>query len=135
MCAASNSHSPNKCKILLHFGRSGVSGARDSNESDGRAEKHRTFNMAQIESHCWGHRFSGISFNSTELEREAGGRGRQSKIMVKCKEHQHCKLDVDGGPDVGVRECCIDVRLLVSPISDPLLRPLVVFVDGGAHEK
>lgn len=51
-----------------------------------------------------------------------------SKINgANAREHQHCKLDVDGGPDVGVRECCIDVRLLVSPISDPLLSPGVVY--------
>lgn len=30
MCAASNSHSPNRCKILLHFGRAVASVARFS---------------------------------------------------------------------------------------------------------
>lgn len=67
-----------------------------------------------------------------------------SKINgANAREHQHCKLDVDGGPDVGVRECCIDVRLLVSPISDPLLSPGVVYfrirvlvvVAGGVGER
>lgn len=30
MCAASNSHSPNKCRMLLHFGRAGASDGRFS---------------------------------------------------------------------------------------------------------
>lgn len=30
MCAASNNHSPNRCRILLHFGRAGASEGRFS---------------------------------------------------------------------------------------------------------
>lgn len=40
--------------------------------------------------------------------------------------NQHIKLDDDGGPDVGVNGGT-EVRLLVNPISDPLLSPLFLF--------
>lgn len=34
MCAASKSHSPNRCKMLLHFGRAAASDARFSFVTD-----------------------------------------------------------------------------------------------------
>lgn len=37
MWAASNSHSPNRCRMLLHLGRCGVSGGRDSVPMDAKA--------------------------------------------------------------------------------------------------
>lgn len=41
-------------------------------------------------------------------------------------KNQHSKLDEDGGPEVGVNGGCTEDRLLVNPMSDPLLSPFYV---------
>lgn len=39
----------------------------------------------------------------------------------------HVKLDDDGGPELGVDGACTtDDRLLVNPISEPLLKPKLI---------
>lgn len=43
------------------------------------------------------------------------------------KKNQHNKLDEDGGPEFGVNGCCTEDRLLVSPINDPLLKPVDIY--------
>lgn len=53
--------------------------------------------------------------------------GENSEIDIRQQQtnkNQHNKLDEDGGPEFGVNGCCTEDRLLVSPINDPLLKPV-----------
>lgn len=108
MCAASNNHSPKRCKILLHFGRSAAGGIRFSRFSDTIATKEVIIGT--------GHSIFGIKH--TEIVR---------KTKTKKEfEHLQAKFDAELGPELGVSTDCVtlDERELVNPISEPFDRPM-----------
>lgn len=58
----------------------------------------------------------------------------EKKTFSVGKKNQHNKLDEDGGPEFGVNGCCTEDRLLVSPINDPLLKPVDIYFSEPTSE-
>lgn len=112
MCAASNNHSPNKCKILLHFGRATANVGRSSAPvpMDGSAVRERKI----------------------ERERLIVTKGKRMLLT----QHSQLMLLDEGGPEVGVVGAFVAFpELRVRLISAVLLRPAKRVERGKACKK